>query len=109
MNVDLIGKIKAYLADDSFPYQEIVIPSSLLSSLLLPSFHNSLSGKLASITIPPGNDNLSFDAESDLLELEYLLNHDLIKDMDSILKDSVDKNFLDDTISKMFTDERECS
>ncbi|GJT75021.1 hypothetical protein Tco_1041746 [Tanacetum coccineum] len=68
-------------------------------------FLEGFADELTLITFPPGNDNLSFDAESDLLELEYLLNHDLIKDMDSILKDSVDKNFLDDTISKMFTDE----
>ncbi|GJS98627.1 reverse transcriptase domain-containing protein [Tanacetum coccineum] len=42
-------------------------------------------------------------------EIEYLLNHDPIKEMDSILEDSVDKNSLDDnfvdTISEMFTDE----
>ncbi|GJU29166.1 reverse transcriptase domain-containing protein [Tanacetum coccineum] len=38
-------------------------------------------------------------------ELEYLLNHDPIKDMDSILEDSVDENSLNDTISEMFTDE----
>ncbi|GJZ59506.1 hypothetical protein Tco_0615322 [Tanacetum coccineum] len=99
----------------------------------LPPFHNSLSGRttssslslhisetsdyfleefadeLAHITFPPGNDDLPFDAESDLLELEYLLNHDPIKDMDSILEDSVDENSLndnlDDTISEEFTDE----
>ncbi|GKC76197.1 hypothetical protein Tco_1126971 [Tanacetum coccineum] len=82
-------------------------------SSLLPPFHNSLSGstssspslhisetsdyflekfadELAHITFPPVNDDLPFDAESDLLELEYLLNHDSIKDMDSILKDSDD-------------------
>ncbi|GKB51691.1 hypothetical protein Tco_0902444, partial [Tanacetum coccineum] len=97
----------------------------------LPLFHNSLSGnttssspslhisetsdysleeftdELAHITFPPRNDELPFDAESDLLELEYLLNHDPIKDMDSILEDSVDENSLDDnlddTISEMFT------
>ncbi|GJV24219.1 hypothetical protein Tco_1376914, partial [Tanacetum coccineum] len=102
-------------------------------SYLLPPFHNSLSGsttssspslhisetsdyfleefadELAHITFPPGNDDLPFDAESDLLELEYLLNHDPIKDIDSILKDSVDENSLndnlDDTISEMLTDE----
>ncbi|GJX31275.1 reverse transcriptase domain-containing protein [Tanacetum coccineum] len=59
---------------------------------------------IALITFPSGNDDLPFDAESDLRELEYLLNHDPIKEMDSILKDSVDKNSLDDnlvdTISK---------
>ncbi|GJV61207.1 reverse transcriptase domain-containing protein [Tanacetum coccineum] len=36
---------------------------------------------------------------------DYLLNHDLIKEMDSILEDSIDENSLDDTISEMFTDE----
>ncbi|GKG56906.1 hypothetical protein Tco_0582257, partial [Tanacetum coccineum] len=61
--------------------------------------------ELALITFSPGIDDLPFDAESDLLELEYLLNHDPIKDIDSILKDSVDENSLDDTISEMFTDE----
>ncbi|GKF04590.1 hypothetical protein Tco_0035258, partial [Tanacetum coccineum] len=99
----------------------------------LPPFHNSLSAsttssspslpiseisyyfleefvdELAHITFPPGNDDLPFDAESDLRELEYLLNHDPIKEMDSILEDSVDENSLDDnlddTISEMFTDE----
>ncbi|GJR48162.1 reverse transcriptase domain-containing protein [Tanacetum coccineum] len=61
------------------------------------------------ISLKERNDDLPFDAESDLLELEYLLNHDPIKDMDSILEDSVDENSLDDnlddTISEMFTDE----
>ncbi|GKA37271.1 hypothetical protein Tco_0723836 [Tanacetum coccineum] len=120
-------EFKAYLASDSFP------PGNSNPSSLLPLFHNSLSGsttssspslhisetsdyfleefadELAHITFPPGNDDLPFDAESDLLELEYLLNYDPIKDMDSILEDSVDENFLDDnlddTISEMFTDE----
>ncbi|GJR52284.1 hypothetical protein Tco_1402805 [Tanacetum coccineum] len=60
--------------------------------------------------ISPGNDDsLTLDAESNLLESEVSLNHDPIKDMDSILEDSVDENSLDDnlddTISEMFTDE----
>ncbi|GKD62725.1 reverse transcriptase domain-containing protein [Tanacetum coccineum] len=125
---DLIWEeFEAYLASDSFP------PGNSNPSSLLPPFHNSLSGsttssspslhisetsdyfleefadELAHITFPPGNDDLPFDAESDLRELEYLLNHDPIKDMDSILEDSVDENSLDDnlddTISEMFTDE----
>ncbi|GJR83178.1 reverse transcriptase domain-containing protein [Tanacetum coccineum] len=125
---DLIWEeFEAYLASDSFP------PGNSNPSSLLPPFHNSLSGsttssspslhisetsdyfleefadELAHITFPPGNDDLPFDAESDLLELEYLLNHDPIKEMDSILEDSVDENSLDDnlddTISEMFTDE----
>nr|GEX24547.1 hypothetical protein [Tanacetum cinerariifolium] len=59
-----------------------------------------------------GNDDLSFDIESDLKEIEYLLNHDPIKEMDSILKDSVDEDNLADlndnlvdTMPEMFTDE----
>ncbi|GJV94561.1 reverse transcriptase domain-containing protein [Tanacetum coccineum] len=44
--------------------------------------------ELAHITFSLGNDDLPFDAKSDLLELEYLLNHDPIKDMGSILEDS---------------------
>ncbi|GKB09087.1 reverse transcriptase domain-containing protein, partial [Tanacetum coccineum] len=125
---DLIWEeFKGYLTSDSFP------PGNSDPSSLLPPFHNSLSGsttssspslhifetsdyfledfadELAHITFPLGNDDLSFDAESDILELEYLLNHDHIKDMDSILKDSVDENSLDnkldDTIFEMITDE----
>ncbi|GJU78106.1 reverse transcriptase domain-containing protein [Tanacetum coccineum] len=120
-------EFEAYPASDSFP------PGNSNPSSLLPPFHNSLSGsttsslpslhisetsdyfleefadEIAHITFPPGNDDLPFDAESDLLELEYLLNHDPIKNMYSILKDSVDENSLDDnlddTISEMFTDE----
>ncbi|GKG07536.1 hypothetical protein Tco_0330505, partial [Tanacetum coccineum] len=120
-------EFEAYLASDSFP------PGNSNPSSLLPPFHNSLSGsttssspslpisetsnyfleefayELAHITFPPGNDDLPFDAKSDLLELEYLLNRDPIKDMDSILEDSVDENSLDynldDTISEEFTDE----
>ncbi|GJR79250.1 reverse transcriptase domain-containing protein [Tanacetum coccineum] len=65
--------------------------------------------ELAHFTFPPGIDYLPFDAESDLREIEYLLNHDPIEEMDSILEDSVDKNSPDDnlvdTISEMFTDE----
>ncbi|GKA73284.1 reverse transcriptase domain-containing protein [Tanacetum coccineum] len=121
---DLIWEeFKAYLASDSFP------SGNSNPSSLLPHFPNSLSGsttssspsplisetsdycleefadELALITFPLGNDDLPFDAESDLRELEYLLNHDPIKEMDFTLEDSVDKKSLDDTISEMFTDE----
>ncbi|GJY01272.1 reverse transcriptase domain-containing protein [Tanacetum coccineum] len=85
-------EFEAYLASDSFP------PGNSNPSSLLPPFHNSLSGRI---------DYLPFDAESDLREIEYLLNHDPIKEMDSILEDSVDSpdDNLVDTISEMFTDE----
>nr|GFC04737.1 hypothetical protein [Tanacetum cinerariifolium] len=52
--------------------------------------------ELALITFPPGNDDLLFDIESDLKEIKYLLNHDPIKEMDSILEDSVDEDNLAD-------------
>nr|GEW33786.1 reverse transcriptase domain-containing protein [Tanacetum cinerariifolium] len=53
-----------------------------------------------------------FDIEFDLKEIEYLLYHDPIKDIDSILKDSIDQsNLVDlndnlvDSMPEMFTDE----
>nr|GEZ17930.1 hypothetical protein [Tanacetum cinerariifolium] len=68
--------------------------------------------ELALITFPPKNDDLSFDIESDHKEIEYLLNYDPIKDMDSILEDSVDEgnlvdlnNNLADTMPEMFIEE----
>ncbi|GKA78797.1 reverse transcriptase domain-containing protein [Tanacetum coccineum] len=113
--------------DDIFDPEEDIIENllNLDKTKDLPLYHdNKLSGnptpileletKSSSssptlISLKERNDDLPFDAESDLLELEYLLNHDPIKDMDSILEDSVDENSLDDnlddTISEMFTDE----
>ncbi|GJV85103.1 reverse transcriptase domain-containing protein [Tanacetum coccineum] len=125
---DLIWEeFEAYLASDSFP------PGNSNPSSHLPPFHNSLSGSTTSslpslpisetsdysleefadeltlITFLLGNNDLPFDIESDLREIEYLLNHDPIKEMDSILEDSVYKNSpndnLVDTIYEMFTDE----
>nr|GEW43339.1 hypothetical protein [Tanacetum cinerariifolium] len=68
--------------------------------------------ELALITFPTGNDDLPFDIKSDLKEIEYLLNHDPIKDVDSILKDSIDEDNLADlndnlvdAMPEMFTDE----
>nr|GEU76802.1 hypothetical protein [Tanacetum cinerariifolium] len=70
--------------------------------------------ELALITFLSRNDDLPFDIKSDLKEIEYLLNHDPIKDMDSILKDSIDESNLDDlndnlvdTMPEMFTDEHD--
>nr|GEW68922.1 hypothetical protein [Tanacetum cinerariifolium] len=66
----------------------------------------------ALIIFPLGNDDLSFDIESDLREIKYLLNHDFIKEMDSILEDSIDECNLTNpnvnlfnTIPEMVTDE----
>nr|GEU66858.1 uncharacterized mitochondrial protein AtMg00810-like [Tanacetum cinerariifolium] len=52
--------------------------------------------ELALITFLPGTDDLSFDIESDLKEIEYFLNHDPIREMGSILKDSIDEDNLVD-------------
>nr|GEZ33289.1 reverse transcriptase domain-containing protein [Tanacetum cinerariifolium] len=75
-------------------------------------FLEEFADELALITFPPGNDDLLFDIKSDHKEIEYLLHHDLIKDMDSIIKDSVDQSNLADlndnlvdTMPEMFTDE----
>ncbi|GKB96324.1 reverse transcriptase domain-containing protein [Tanacetum coccineum] len=82
---------------------------SLLISETSDYFLEEFADELAHFAFPPGIDYLPFDAESDLREIEYFLNHDPIEEMDSILEDSVDKNSPDDnlvdTISEMFTDE----
>nr|GEW13861.1 reverse transcriptase domain-containing protein [Tanacetum cinerariifolium] len=64
--------------------------------------------ELTLITFPSRNDDLPFDIGSDLKEIEYLLNHDPIKEIDSILEDSVDEDNLANlvnTMPEMFTDE----
>nr|GEU79018.1 reverse transcriptase domain-containing protein [Tanacetum cinerariifolium] len=68
--------------------------------------------ELALITFPSKNDDLLFDIESNLKEIEYLLHHDPIKDIDSILKDLIDQSNLADlndnlvdSMPEMFTDE----
>nr|GEV20750.1 hypothetical protein [Tanacetum cinerariifolium] len=78
--------------------QTICLRSSSMN-LLLPHFHREI-------------DDLSVDIESDLKEIEYLLNHDPIKEMDSILEDLVDEDNLADlndnlvdTMPEMFTNE----
>nr|GEX92725.1 putative RNA-directed DNA polymerase [Tanacetum cinerariifolium] len=68
-----------------------------------------LADELALITFPPKyDDDLRFDVESDLKEIEFLLH----RDKDSSLKDSIDQsnlanpsdNFVD-SMPEMFTDE----
>ncbi|GKA84228.1 reverse transcriptase domain-containing protein [Tanacetum coccineum] len=100
----LIGKIQAYLARDIIFTRQLNDPVDLYS--------RGFTDELSLITFPPGNDDLPFYIKSDLREIEYLLNHDPTKEMDSILEDSVDEgnladpnNNLVDTIPEMFTDE----
>ncbi|GKF97540.1 hypothetical protein Tco_0293361, partial [Tanacetum coccineum] len=73
-------EFEAYLANDSFPPR-----NDDPVYLLLEEFAD----ELALITFPPRNDDLPFDIESDLREIEYLLNNNPTKEMDSILEDSV--------------------
>ncbi|GKB72983.1 hypothetical protein Tco_0934395 [Tanacetum coccineum] len=86
-------------------YSSPTITSFKEIDLLLEEFAD----ELALITFPPGNDDLPFDIESDLREIEYLLNNDPTKEMDSILEDSVDEgnlanpnNDLVDTIPRLW-------
>ncbi|GKF05542.1 hypothetical protein Tco_0036210, partial [Tanacetum coccineum] len=89
--------------------------STISSSPSLPIYETSdyfleeFADELLHFAFPLGIDYLPFDIKSNLREIEYLLNHDPIEEMDSILEDSVDKispdDNLVDTISKMFTDE----
>ncbi|GKB85564.1 reverse transcriptase domain-containing protein, partial [Tanacetum coccineum] len=136
---DLIWEeFEAYLISDSFPSGsddtnfdlegDLRLIEELLKNDLsspLPLSHNPLSDsttssspdhlldefadELALITFPLGNYDLPFDIEPDLREIEYFLNHDPTKEMDSIIEDSVNEgNLADDlvdTILEMFTDE----
>nr|GEX60072.1 hypothetical protein [Tanacetum cinerariifolium] len=86
----------------------------LASPLLLHLQTNCLrSSPMSSLlSLPPRNKDLPSDIESNLKEIEYLLHHDPIKDIDSILKDSTDQsniadlsdNFFD-SMPERFTDE----
>ncbi|GKC12304.1 reverse transcriptase domain-containing protein [Tanacetum coccineum] len=95
--------ITNHLSGNPTPISDPIVSSS--PDHLLEEFAD----ELALITFPPGNDDLPFDIESDLREIEYLLNHDPTKEMDSILEDSVDEvNLADpnnDLVLEMFTDE----
>nr|GEV24352.1 hypothetical protein [Tanacetum cinerariifolium] len=76
-------------------------------------FPEEFANELALITFPREyDDDLQFDIESNLKEIEYLLHHDPIKDIDSSLKDSINQsnlaNLYDnlvDFMPEMFTDE----
>nr|GEZ81295.1 hypothetical protein [Tanacetum cinerariifolium] len=103
-NKVLVEKFKSEIADFKSKNKSLTEANNKLSE--------EFTNELALITFPPGNDDLPFDIEFDLKKIEYLLNHDPIKDMDSVLEDSVDEyNLADlndnlvDTMLEMFTDE----
>nr|GEV06687.1 reverse transcriptase domain-containing protein [Tanacetum cinerariifolium] len=92
---------------------EVINPLSGSTTSTSPDhFLKEFVDELTLITFPQGIDDLTFDIESDLRKIEYLLNHYPTKEMDSILEDSVDEcNLADpnkdlvDTIPERFTDE----
>ncbi|GKF43671.1 hypothetical protein Tco_0130223, partial [Tanacetum coccineum] len=112
LNLDKTKDLPPYhdnqLSGNPTPISEPEIKSSSSSPTLI-SLKEKFADELALITFSLGNDDLPFDTESDLRELEYLLNHDPIKEMDFILEDWVNENSLgdnlEDTISEMFTDD----
>nr|GEX20460.1 reverse transcriptase domain-containing protein [Tanacetum cinerariifolium] len=96
------------LGNDDLPFHIDTTSSSSSPNHLLEEFAD----EFALITFPLGNDDLPFHIEFDLKEIEYLLNQDPIKEMDSILKDSIDQSNLADlndnlidTMPEMFTEE----
>nr|GFA14324.1 hypothetical protein [Tanacetum cinerariifolium]GFA15960.1 hypothetical protein [Tanacetum cinerariifolium] len=105
--------IQGYVSTAAVNYKQVIntlsgSTTSSSSDQLLEEFTD----ELALIIIPPRNDDLLFDIESDLREIEYLLNYDPTKEMDSILEDSIDEcNLVNpnvdlvDSIPKMFTNE----
>ncbi|GJU66620.1 reverse transcriptase domain-containing protein [Tanacetum coccineum] len=103
---DLIWEeFEAYLANPSLILSHSFLQNPL-SGNTTSSYPDHLleefADELALITFLPGNDDLPFDIESDLREIEYLLNHDLTKEMDSILEDSVDEFHKDDVYDDPF-------
>nr|GEU36266.1 hypothetical protein [Tanacetum cinerariifolium] len=99
--------------DDVFdPEGDNVLNEKFTTSSSPNHFLEEFADELALITFPPRNDDLSFDIDSNIKEIEYLLNHDPIKDIDSFLEDSIDQSNLADlndnlvdTMPEMFTDE----
>nr|GEW60430.1 hypothetical protein [Tanacetum cinerariifolium] len=101
-----------YSTKDLHPHHNINSLSGSTTSSSPNHLLEEFADELALITFPPRNDDLPFEIKFDLKDIEYLLHHDPIKDMDSILKDSIDQsNLVDlndnlvDTMPEIFTDE----
>nr|GEV32227.1 hypothetical protein [Tanacetum cinerariifolium] len=73
------------------------LSSSTTSSSSPNQFLEEFVDELSLITFPlKYDDDLQFDIEFDFKEIEYLLHHDPVKDIDSSLKDSIDQSNLAD-------------
>nr|GFB18166.1 hypothetical protein [Tanacetum cinerariifolium] len=79
------------------PYHVNPLSDNTTSSYSLNQLLEEFADELALITFPlEYDDDLQFDIESDLKEIEYLLHHEPIKDIDSILKDLIDQSNIAD-------------
>nr|GEZ98257.1 hypothetical protein [Tanacetum cinerariifolium] len=95
------------------PYHVNPLSGSTTYSSSPNQFLEEFVNELALIKFPSEyDDDLQFDIESNLKEIEYLLHHDPTKDIDSILKDSINQSNLDDlndnlvdSMPEMFADE----
>nr|GFA00724.1 reverse transcriptase domain-containing protein [Tanacetum cinerariifolium] len=109
-DIILIEKLLNLDSTKDLPPPHNIIPLSGSTTSFSPNhLLKEFADELALITFPPGNDDLPFDIESDLKEIEYLLNQDPTKE---IPEDSIDEDNLTDlndnpfdTIPEMFTDE----
>nr|GEV29690.1 hypothetical protein [Tanacetum cinerariifolium] len=97
---------------DLYPPHNVNLLSGSTTSSSPNQLLKEFADELALIIFPSRNDDLPFDIESDLKEIEYLLNHDPIKDTDSIFDESIDEDNLADlydnladTMPEMFSDE----
>nr|GFA65718.1 reverse transcriptase domain-containing protein [Tanacetum cinerariifolium] len=109
-SVVILKKLPKKLRD---PGKFLISTTSFSSSSSPSQLLDEFADKLALITFPlKYDDDLPFDIKSDLKEIKYLLHHDLIKDIDSILKHLINQseladlnNNLVDTMPEMFNDE----
>nr|GFB39907.1 hypothetical protein [Tanacetum cinerariifolium] len=91
------------------PFHDNPLSGSTIYSFSSNSSLEEFTDELALITYPPDyDDNLQFDIESDLKEIEFLL----YQGKDSVLKDSIDQtdlanldDYFVDPTPEMFTDE----
>nr|GEX17410.1 hypothetical protein [Tanacetum cinerariifolium] len=95
-DIDLIEKLLNLDSTKDLPPPYNINPLNGSTTFSSDHLLEEFTDELALITFPPGNDDLPFDIESGLREIEHLINHDPTKEMDSILEDSIDKDNLAD-------------
>nr|GFA76294.1 reverse transcriptase domain-containing protein [Tanacetum cinerariifolium] len=99
---DLEGDIVLDSTKDLLPLHNINPLSGSTTSSSPNHLLKEFPDELALITFPLRNDDLTFDIESDIKEIEYFLKYDPIKEIDSILEDSIDESNLDEPNDNLF-------